>query len=523
MIGPTRTVAGQQRAAWPARTSASYLDAVAADAPERLAVVEGDVSLTYGQLHRAAQELAAGLAGAGVGRGDVVLVQLPNWWEATVVYQALMRLGAICCPVVTIYRQRELAFIIDQARPKAVIAPHEFRGFDHAAMFAGLVDDDTRTIAVRPGSPTSTWTTELGALMVPGAQVADAASPDDVCMLMYTSGTTSEPKGVIHNHRTLVYENQTIVQLGGLTAEDTVFMPSPVTHITGLLYGLLLPPMLGAGVALLDVWDPARAVEVIEQNRARFTVGATPFLQGLADAYEERGAASALRLFLCGGAGVPPDLVRRAGEVMGTVVARVYGSTEFPTYSSGGPGDDLDLRAGTDGRPLAGAEGRLAEVAGGVGELEVRGPELFLGYLDAALNETAFTRDGWFRTGDLASIDERGAVTIRGRSKDIIVRGGENISAREVEDLLYTHPDIVEVAVVAMPDPVMVEKACAFVVPRVGASPDVATLATHLETFGIARQKYPERVELVDELPKTASGKVQKYVLRQRVAALLED
>jgi cyclohexanecarboxylate-CoA ligase len=300
---------------------------------------------------------------------------------------------------------------------------------------------------------------------------------------------------------------------------DTVFMPSPVTHITGFLFGLLMPPMLGMKAVFLDIWDPVAAVELVEAETCRFTMGATPFLHGLVEEHERRGHPSSLRIFMCGGADVPPPLVRRAHAVLDTHVARIYGSSEFPTYCCGRPGDDLDICAETDGMPLGPVECRLDLETGGVGELLVKGPELFVGYLDPGLNEAAFSGDGYFRTGDLASIDHRGAITIRGRQKDIIVRGGENISAKEVEDVLYAHPLVREVAVVAMPDPVLVERVCAFVVPAAGDGPTLADLAAFLDGAGLARQKYPERLELVAELPMTASGKVQKFVLRQLLAA----
>jgi cyclohexanecarboxylate-CoA ligase len=334
---------------------------------------------------------------------------------------------------------------------------------------------------------------------------------------LYTSGTTADPKGVLHSHNTLVYEVQSIVDCCSLDRLDAVFMPSPVTHITGFLFGLLMPPMVGVKAALLDVWDPAAAVDLVEREHCRMTMGATPFLHGMVEEHVRRGEPSSLRIFMCGGADVPPMLVRRATDVLGAHVARIYGSSEFPTFCCGRPGDDLDLCADTDGMPLGPVTSRLDGETGGVGELLVDGPELFLGYLAAGLNEAAFSGDGLFRTGDLASIDERGAVTIRGRQKDIIVRGGENISAKEVEDLLYGHPLVSEVAVVAMPDPVLVERVCAFVVAVDGAELTLTDVVGFLDGQGLARQKYPERLELVDELPATASGKVQKFVLRQRL------
>jgi cyclohexanecarboxylate-CoA ligase len=321
---------------------------------------------------------------------------------------------------------------------------------------------------------------------------------------------------VLHSHRTLGYECLSIARLFSL-GTDPLFMPSPVTHITGFLFGILLPPMLGVASVLMDVWDSTAAARLIEVERCGFTMGATPFLQGLVDAYSERSSPCALKWFLCGGADVPPQLVYRAREVLSSGVLRVYGSSEFPTFSCGRPQDPPDVGAHTDGFPISPAEGRLDHAdGGGSAELLVRGPELFLGYLDASLNADAFTADGFFKTGDLASIDDRGAVTIVGRRKDIILRNGENISAKEIEDILYQHAAVQEVAVVAMPDRRTGEKVCAFVVPVAGSVPTLDDLCHYLESYQIARQKFPEWLELVNQLPVTASGKVQKFVLRER-------
>jgi len=275
--------------------------------------------------------------------------------------------------------------------------------------------------------------------------------------------------------------------------------------------------MLGAAAAMLDIWDAAAGADLIEAESCRFTMAATPFLQSLTDIYEQRGRKSALETFLCGGADVPPALIRRSRAVLGTNVSRIYGSSEFPTFSTGGPGDAEGIAADTDGMPIGPVEAGLDPVGDGMGELLVKGPELFAGYLDPRLNDDAFTADGFFRTGDLARIDRRGAVTICGRAKDIIVRGGEKISAKQVEDLLHQHDMIAAVAVTGMPDPAMVERVCAFVVPRPGCRPALADLVGFLESRGLARQKFPERLELLDGLPTTPSGKVQKFKLRAMV------
>jgi cyclohexanecarboxylate-CoA ligase len=512
----------------PSVTLAEPLRHRAAVDPDRLAVVDGAVRLTYAELAARAEACARGLRAHGVGPGDVLTMQLPNWWEAAVVYQAAMLAGCVLNPVVPIYRERELSFIEAQCRPSAVVVPHEFRGFDFASMhgdIAAQLDEHPSIVVVRPQGPLPAGAISFDDVVEHGR---DGEPPtlrgdaDDICLLLYTSGTTADPKGVLHSHRTIAYEVDSIIELCELERDDHIFMPSPVTHITGYLYGLVMPAVTGASAVFQDVWDPAVAADLVEAHQCRFTVGATPFLHGLVEEHEKRGTRCALRSFLCGGADVPPPLIRQAAAALGGHMTRVYGSSEFPTATCGRPHDSFDITAETDGVPIGPVECRLDDVdEHGVGELLLRGPDLFLGYLDPALNDASFTADGFFRTGDLAHIAGSGAVTICGRKKDIIVRGGENISAKEVEDLLFEHPGVREVAVVAMPDPVLVERACAFVVPEPGATITLASLVAHLEQHRLARQKLPERIEVVDELPKTASGKVQKFVLRAHIASVL--
>jgi cyclohexanecarboxylate-CoA ligase len=523
---------GQYWNEWPSQRLGSHLEAAATEAPESLAVVDGVHELSYRELFQRVCRVAGELARMGVQPGDVVTVVLPNWWETLVLIQAALRLGAVVNPIVPIYRDREIEFICREATPKIVFVPHMFRGFDYPEMM-GRVETELckpiTVVVVRSGGSLPAGRVafdELVAARDAGnavMSISPAAEPEQLALLMYTSGTTASPKGVLHSHQTLGYENESLIELFGLGERDTVFMPSPLTHITGFLYGALLPPRLRAASVLLDIWEPARALELVEKWRCRFTVAATPFLDGLTVAYGHRGLPSSLTRFLCGGADVPPDLVYRARRVLGADVQRVYGSSEFPTFSAAKPADPPEVGAETDGRPIGPVDWRLDGADGGVGELLVRGPELFLGYLDPTLNGEAFTDDGFFRTGDRVSVDSRGAITVKGRDKDIIIRNGENISAREIEDLLQEHEMVRNVAVVAMPDDITGEKACAFVVPADGTAVTMEELSRHLETRHIARQKVPEWLELVEELPTTASGKVQKYLLRQRAREIAES
>jgi cyclohexanecarboxylate-CoA ligase len=484
-------------------------DALAAGArshPGRAAVVDRGRTITYGELDERVARAAGMLGARGVQPGDVVSFQLPNWWEAAVVHHAAIRIGAISNPIVPIYREREVGFILRQARSRVLVIPDAFRRFDFRAMADRLRDGlpDLRDVLVA-------GTDAFDRALAEADPVAPAAgrAASDVALLLYTSGTEADPKGVLHSHETLVYECRSIIDLYGLSGEDRVFMPSPVTHITGVLYGLQMPFMLGTSVALLDVWDPARALEIIERERSTMTVAATPFLHGLTHAPElEARDVSSLRILACGGADIPPALIRRARERLGACATRVYGSTECPTVTGTPPDAPEDSHAETDGAPIAPSQLRLVD-----GELQVRGPDLFLGYLDAALDEGAFTPDGWFRTGDLGTVDDAGRLTITGRAKDVIIRGGENLSAREIEDLLAEHPCVGEAAVVGFPDEVLGERVCAFVVGD-GSSPALEELVSFLRGRGVAAQKLPERLRVVDELPRTASGKVQKFVLR---------
>ncbi|GEL22894.1 cyclohexanecarboxylate-CoA ligase [Pseudonocardia sulfidoxydans NBRC 16205] len=502
---------------WAGRLVDGYLAAAATRTPEAVAVVDRGRHWTYQELDDTVDRFASALQGRGVGPGDVVSWLLPNRVEAVVVHLATIRLGAVSNPIIPIYRHRETAFILRQAATKVAVVPHVFRNFDYPAMLDEIRDEvptlETVVVVGGPGDGGDGGRSSFDDLLAEGHAdpISTPRASGDIALLLYTSGTTSAPKGALHSHDTLDHENRSIIDFFGLSAADVVFMPSPVGHIIGVLYGLQLPFMLGGTVVLLDVWEPGRALELIEEHRCTFTVAATPFLHGLVHhpSLPERDVSS-LRVFACGGADVPPELVRAATTALGCTVSRGYGSTEFPTATVCNTRDAVEKRARTDGRPIGPAEVRLAPD----GELQVRGPELFLGYLDASLNDSAFTDDGWLRTGDLARIDGDGYVEITGRQKDIIIRGGENISAKEIEDHLFEHPDVADVAVVSSPDPVLGERVCAVVVALPGHHVTLPGLVEWLTVRRTARQKLPERLILLDELPRNPSGKIQKFRLR---------
>jgi cyclohexanecarboxylate-CoA ligase len=501
-----------------AETFADRLYAAAARHPRSGAVVQGEVRLDYAQLLDRAGRVAAGLSERGVQPGDRVLTQLPNWWETIVVSWAVFLAGGVLVPIVPIYRERELRYVIDQVDPSVVIAPATYRGHDHATVLRTILADlgsTARLISVRgPSTPDDLAELLRGAAAQSRPRTGD---PDDIAVVLYTSGTTANPKGALHSHRTLLAEVRDVAAHCRLDPESTrVFMGSPLSHITGLSYGMLLPADLGCASVLQERWDPAAAVDLIEAEACTFTVSATPFLSGLADTYAARGQTSTLDTFVCGGADIPSELVYRAHQIMGTTVLRTYGSTELPTSTMADPTGDPAQEAMDEGLPMGANEIAVRPS----GELVVRGPELFLGYLDPALNETAFDEDGFFRTGDIAAIDSAGRLRIIGRIKDIINRGGEKFSVAEIEAVLAQLAGVRDVAVVAVPDPRLTERACACIVAD-GTAPTVSQLREAIVAAGLAVQKSPEYRIVVDELPRTASGKIQRFLLRGQAAATL--
>jgi cyclohexanecarboxylate-CoA ligase len=506
----------------------TYLTAAAQATPEQTAVIDSRGAWTYAQLDGLVDDLASALQVRGIGRGDVVSWQLPNWVEACVVHLAALRVGAISNPIVSIYRHAEVSFILRQAASKAMFVPARFRGFDYPGMLAeiraGLPDLHTVVVV---GADPDAEAGDIGyeALITQGRSRPPAAverSANDSALLLYTSGTTAEPKGVLHTHNTLDYEIRSTIEFFGLSRGDVVFMPSPVGHITGVVCGILLPVRLGTTVVLLDVWDAGRALSLVATHRCSYTVAATPFLHGIVHHPDLAEAdVSAMRVFMCGGADMPPELITTASAALDCMVTRAYGSTEYPSATGCNQDDPPDKRARTDGRAMRAVQVRVVDdsgsavAAGVVGDVLVRGPELFIGYLDARLNDEAFTSEGWFRTGDIGRLDADGYLEIVGRRKDIIIRGGENISVKEIEDHLFGHPKITDVAVIASPDPILGERVCAVVVPEAGQSIALAEITEWLRSAQFAKQKLPERLMVLDELPRTASGKVQKFKLRE--------
>jgi len=494
----------------------SLWPALAARPGGREMLVDESERLSFAEFRARTEAIAGALASLGVGRGTVVSVQLPNWWETAAIYWALIRLGAVANPLLPIYRERELEFMLGEASAELLIVPATFRGFDHRSLAARLGSKiaTLRGVVVARGEPSE------GQLGLPAlvSQKSPAGLPavldgSDPLFVMYTSGTTADPKGVVHSHDTIRYELESLGEVHALGERDTVLMPSPLTHVSGLIHAALLPGVLGTRAVLMDSWEPRRALELIERESVTYMVGAPVFLADLVRNVDAaKSSTKTLRLFSCGGAGVSPELILSSRERLGCVAKRVYGSTEYPTLTTTSADDAEERGATTEGRAIGAAEVKIVD-----GEILARGPECFVGYKNPALDRDAFTEDGWFLTGDLGVLDADGYLTVTGRKKDIVIRKGEKISAAEVEAAIARHPAVAEVAVIALPDPASGERACACVKLEPGAALDLVELGEFLKSAGLARQKIPESLAIVEELPRTASGKVQKHVLQERL------
>jgi cyclohexanecarboxylate-CoA ligase len=522
---------------WHDRTINDDLDACVAACPDKLALTAMQVEtgtmrrFTYRELAAMADRIAVGLSRLGVGRNDVVALQLPNWWQFTLTYLACARIGAVLNPLMHIFRERELSFMLKHAQAKVAIVPKVFRGFDHEQMLEGLkpsLPSLTQVVVVGGNGANSfenllsgpQWELDPDAARI---LAANRPGPDDVTQLIYTSGTTGEPKGVMHTANTVMANIIPYSERLRLGSADVVLMASPMAHQTGFMYGLMMPIMLRASAVLQDIWDAKKAVDVIRAEGVTFTMASTPFLSDLAKSVAEMGTSvPTLKTFLCAGAPIPGPLVKQAREVLGTKIVSAWGMTENGAVTLIKLDDSDELAITTDGCALPGVEVKVVEVDGTpmpfgqVGKLLVRACSNFGGYLHRPqLNNT--DADGWFDTGDLAHMDERGYIRISGRSKDVIIRGGENIPVFEIEALLYGHPAVAQAAIVAYPDERLGERACAVVVPKPGQGIDFASMVEFLKSQKIALQYIPEKLIVLDAMPATPSGKIQKFKLRDIV------
>lgn len=487
---------------------AEALHVAAQDTPDRVLIVDGDVELTAAALCRQAGALATAMS-ERMPTGSVVSFMLPNWHEAAVVYLAAALSGMVVNPILPSLRDSELRFILSDADVRMIVIPARFRGFDYAELLSRVtaaVASPPEVVVVRGQHPGQT---PLAELLSAAATAPVELDPGATSMIMYTSGTTGRPKGVLHTHDSI---HALIRQLGEhwrVNAGDTFLVPSPIAHIGGSIYAFECPLLLGSVAVLMERWDPDEAVALMQTRRCTHMAGATPFLDGLLGAAERVDSRLPdLKVFICGGASVPPPLIRRATRYFDkAMVTRVYGSTEVPVSTVGSP-EDADRAADTDGH--AG----IAELKVVDGEIRVRGPQMFTGYLHGEDTAAAFDADGYFRTGDLGRLTEDGYLVVTGRAKDIIIRNGENISPKEVEDILIGHPGIAEIAVVGIPDPRTGERACAVIVAGDADTPGRDDLRDLLNAHGIAQFKAPEQVVIWDALPKNDAGKVLKHQIR---------
>ena len=460
-------------------------EAAAATSGELLVDDSAGVRLDGAGLEARVAALAGGLRAAGVRRRDVVAWQAPNWHEVVLLYRACWRLGAIAGPVHHQAGPADVDAMLSVLEPKVWLAPEDLRG--PAATFPKLLD----------GRPVT----------------RSAARPSDLAVTLFTSGSTGGPKAALHTQRGLAYKARVMAQAHQLTPADSILMPAPLAHVSGLLNAVQIPGVVPMRVVLMARWDPEDALATIERERITFMIGPPTFFVALMDAPGFTGSrVESLRLVSSGGAGVTPAFVERASATLDCRVKRTYGSTEAPTVTTSTPADSVERARETDGH----ATSPFLEMrTSNAGELWLRGPELFVGYADADQTRAALTR-GWFRTGDLARIDDDGWLTIVGRMKDVIIRGGENISAGEVEGALEAHPAVRQAVAVGYPDERLGERVCAFVVAT--APFDVDECRRWFEQRGLARFKIPERVVRVDELPVLAAGKPDRAALQRRAA-----
>ncbi len=535
ILPEARIAAEKGRGFWAGRIITDYLDDAVAATPGRTAIAEFNsmtgqaTELSYAELDRRSRRIALGLAALGIGPGDVVSFQLPNWWEFVGLVLGAVRIGAIVNPMMPIYREKDLRFMLGLAESRLLVVPRIFRGFDYAAMARTLKGElaSLEHILVVGGEGeesfeeilmTRAWEDEMDGNRIFAER---RPGPNDVVQLLYTSGTTGEPKGVMHSTNTLTGSLFEYSKRIGLGAEDVVIMGSPFAHQVGFLYGIMVALVHGIELIAFDIWDPAEAARLIEQRGATYTLSSTPFLADLTDLEDlDRYDISSLKAFVCGGAPVPSSLAKRAIKNLKTNIVAAWGMTENSAATITRP-EDPDARVySTDGVALPGMEVRVIGddgqplPAGEVGALQSKGAANFIGYLKRP-ELYAHDEDGWFDTGDLARMDEEGYIRITGRSKDVIIRGGENIPVAEVEDLIYTHPAILDAAIVAMQDERLGERACAFVTLKPGEKMELGELVAFLTDKEMTRTYLPERLEVIEEMPRTASGKIQKFILRE--------
>ncbi|MTE01732.1 AMP-binding protein [Paracoccus sp. YIM 132242] len=521
---------------WQDKTFDDLLEAAIARSPDKRAVVAYRKDrgfdrparvMTYAELGDAVAQAAGSLRALGVGPGDIVGLMLPNWWEFVVAAFAVCRIGAVPNPLMHIFRERELRFMLGFAGTRAILIPKGFRGHDFPAMIDRLKPELPaleHVIVVDDDGPRSfdRLIMNSGAAPVP-ADRGTPADPGEMAILMYTSGTTGEPKGVMHCFNTQVACVTALGNRFGLTADDVHFAVAPFGHMTGYTAMMVQAIHCGGTLVLQDIWEPEAGVDIMVREGATHMAAATPFLSDICTVIAHGGPVPGLRTFLCGGAQIPPVVIERARDMMKLGVSSLWGMSESLAGSLTEPERAQEKSATTDGRAVEGVELLIADEnltplpQGQTGRLWFRGAQQFLGYykrpgLDGRGPE------GWFDTGDLAYMDPEGYIRINGRSKDIVIRGGENIPVVEIESILYRHPRVTDAAVVGYPDKRMGERACAFLVLADDGPFTMDDLRAWMEASGAARQYWPEAVEVIKTMPRNASGKIQKFLLKEQAA-----
>ncbi|HAJ6355206.1 TPA: cyclohexanecarboxylate-CoA ligase [Escherichia coli] len=525
-----RRAAYRQQGLWGDASLADYWQQTARAMPDKIAVVDNHgASYTYSALDHAASCLANWMLAKGIESGDRIAFQLPGWCEFTVIYLACLKIGAVSVPLLPSWREAELVWVLNKCQAKMFFAPTLFkqtRPVDLILPLQNQLPQLQQIVGVDKLAP-ATSSLSLSQIIADNTPLTTAITThgDELAAVLFTSGTEGLPKGVMLTHNNILASERAYCARLNLTWLDVFMMPAPLGHATGFLHGVTAPFLIGARSVLLDIFTPDACLALLEQQRCTCMLGATPFVYDLLNVLEKQPAdLSALRFFLCGGTTIPKKVARECQQ-LGIKLLSVYGSTESSPHAVVNLDDPLSRFMHTDGYAAAGVEIKVVDDArktlppGCEGEEASRGPNVFMGYFDEPeLTARALDEEGWYYSGDLCRMDEAGYIKITGRKKDIIVRGGENISSREVEDILLQHPKIHDACVVAMPDERLGERSCAYVVLKAPHhSLSLEEVVAFFSRKRVAKYKYPEHIVVIEKLPRTASGKIQKFLLRKDI------
>ncbi|HAW8298904.1 TPA: medium-chain fatty-acid--CoA ligase [Escherichia coli] len=525
-----RRAAYRQQGLWGDASLADYWQQTARTMPDKIAVVDNHgASYTYSALDHAASCLANWMLAKGIESGDRIAFQLPGWCEFTVIYLACLKIGAVSVPLLPSWREAELVWVLNKCQAKMFFAPTLFkqtRPVDLILPLQNQLPQLQQIVGVDKLAP-ATSSLSLSQIIADNTPLTMAITThgDELAAVLFTSGTEGLPKGVMLTHNNILASERAYCARLNLTWQDVFMMPAPLGHATGFLHGVTAPFLIGARSVLLDIFTPDACLALLEQQRCTCMLGATPFVYDLLNLLEKQPAdLSALRFFLCGGTTIPKKVARECQQ-RGIKLLSVYGSTESSPHAVVNLDDPLSRFMHTDGYAAAGVEIKVVDDArktlppGCEGEEASRGPNVFMGYFDEPeLTARALDEEGWYYSGDLCRMDEAGYIKITGRKKDIIVRGGENISSREVEDILLQHPKIHDACVVAMPDERLGERSCAYVVLKAPHhSLSLEEVVAFFSRKRVAKYKYPEHIVVIEKLPRTASGKIQKFLLRKDI------